>query len=159
MRRSAAAAQCSPGCRGAYRPECVADRPGRPSRTRAGFAPLCLPCRRRLRYRRGPRSGRTDRSSRTPENLRSLTCILPAIELICGCHHRYVMVTTSATEASTIASTYPPTMEVKSTMLMRTDPFRELDRLTQQFFGTAARPAFMPMDAWREEDTFHIEFA
>ena len=43
-------------------------------------------------------------------------------------------------------------------MLMRTDPFRELDRLTQQFFGTAARPAFMPMDAWREEDTFHIEF-
>jgi HSP20 family protein len=49
-------------------------------------------------------------------------------------------------------------MEVKSTMLMRTDPFRELDRLTQQFFGTAARPAFMPMDAWREEDTFHIEF-
>jgi len=43
-------------------------------------------------------------------------------------------------------------------MLMRTDPFRELDRLTQQFFGTAARPAFMPMDAWREEDTFHVEF-
>jgi HSP20 family protein len=49
-------------------------------------------------------------------------------------------------------------MEVKSTMLMRTDPFRELDRLTQQVFGTAARPAFMPMDAWRDGDTFHIEF-
>jgi HSP20 family protein len=41
---------------------------------------------------------------------------------------------------------------------MRTDPFRELDRLTQQVFGTVARPAFMPMDAWRDEDTFHIEF-
>jgi HSP20 family protein len=49
-------------------------------------------------------------------------------------------------------------MEVIPTMLMRTDPFRELDRLTQQVFGTAARPAFMPMDAWREGDTFHIEF-
>jgi HSP20 family protein len=43
-------------------------------------------------------------------------------------------------------------------MLMRTDPFRELDRLTQQVFGTAARPAFMPMDAWREGDKFQIEF-
>jgi HSP20 family protein len=46
-------------------------------------------------------------------------------------------------------------------MLMRTDPFRELDRLTQQVFGTsgtAARPAVMPMDAWREEDTFVVEF-
>jgi HSP20 family protein len=43
-------------------------------------------------------------------------------------------------------------------MLMRTDPFRELDRLTQQAFGTAARPAFMPMDAWREGDKFQIEF-
>jgi HSP20 family protein len=43
-------------------------------------------------------------------------------------------------------------------MLMRTDPFRELDRLTQQVFGTVARPAFMPMDAWRDGDTFHIEF-
>ncbi|MFD1827049.1 MULTISPECIES: Hsp20/alpha crystallin family protein [Mumia] len=42
-------------------------------------------------------------------------------------------------------------------MLMRTDPFRELDRLTQQVFGTAARPAGMPMDAWREGDTFVVE--
>jgi len=49
-------------------------------------------------------------------------------------------------------------MEVKRPMLMRTDPFRELDRLTQQLLGTAARPAFMPMDAWRDGDTFHIEF-
>jgi HSP20 family protein len=43
-------------------------------------------------------------------------------------------------------------------MLMRTDPFRELDRLTQQVFGTSARPAFMPMDAWREGETFRLEF-
>ena len=43
-------------------------------------------------------------------------------------------------------------------MLMRTDPFRDLDRLTQQMFGTAARPAAMPMDAWREKDSFVVEF-
>jgi HSP20 family protein len=45
-------------------------------------------------------------------------------------------------------------------MLMRTDPFRELDRLTQQLLGagTTSRPAVMPMDAWREGDTFMIEF-
>lgn len=35
-------------------------------------------------------------------------------------------------------------------MLMRTDPFRELDRLTQQVLGTKARPAAMPMDAYRQ---------
>ena len=43
-------------------------------------------------------------------------------------------------------------------MLVRTDPFRDLDRLTQQVFGTSARPAVMPMDAWREGDSFQIEF-
>ncbi len=43
-------------------------------------------------------------------------------------------------------------------MLMRTDPFGELDRLAQQVLGTAARPAAMPMDAWREGDTFDVEF-
>ena len=42
-------------------------------------------------------------------------------------------------------------------MLMRTDPFRDLDRWTQQVFGTAARPAVMPMDAWREGDEFIVE--
>jgi HSP20 family protein len=41
-------------------------------------------------------------------------------------------------------------------MLMRTDPFRELDRFTQQVFGTAARPAAMPMDAYRQGDSFYI---
>jgi HSP20 family protein len=44
------------------------------------------------------------------------------------------------------------------TMLMRTDPFRDLDRLTQQMLGTAARPAAMPMDAYRQGDTFYIHF-
>ena len=43
-------------------------------------------------------------------------------------------------------------------MLMRTDPFRELDRLTQQVLGTTARPAVMPMDAWRSGDEFTVEF-
>ncbi|ALO67684.1 MULTISPECIES: Hsp20/alpha crystallin family protein [Arthrobacter] len=43
-------------------------------------------------------------------------------------------------------------------MLMRTDPFRELDRLAQQVLGTSARPAAMPMDAWRDGDTFEVEF-
>ncbi len=43
-------------------------------------------------------------------------------------------------------------------MLIRTDPFRELDRLTQQVFGTAARPAAMPMDAYRKGDTFYVHF-
>jgi HSP20 family protein len=45
-------------------------------------------------------------------------------------------------------------------MLMRTDPFRELDRLTQQLFntGTLARPAVMPMDAYREGDHFVVHF-
>jgi HSP20 family protein len=46
-------------------------------------------------------------------------------------------------------------------MLMRTDPFRELDRLTQQFFGTSgttARPAVMPMDAYRQGGDFVVEF-
>lgn len=43
-------------------------------------------------------------------------------------------------------------------MLMRTDPFREVDRLTQQMFGTMARPSVMPMDAWRQGDEFFVEF-
>jgi HSP20 family protein len=41
---------------------------------------------------------------------------------------------------------------------MRTDPFRELDRLTQQVLGTTARPAAMPLDAWQEEDEFVVAF-
>ncbi|KAA1250294.1 Hsp20 family protein [Mycobacterium simiae] len=43
-------------------------------------------------------------------------------------------------------------------MLMRTDPFRDLDRFAQQVLGTAARPAVMPMDAWRDGERFVVEF-
>lgn len=45
-------------------------------------------------------------------------------------------------------------------MLMRTDPFRQLDRLTQDLFGangTAARPAMMPMDAYRSGNNYVIQ--
>ncbi|GAA2666244.1 Molecular chaperone IbpA, HSP20 family [Actinosynnema pretiosum] len=55
-------------------------------------------------------------------------------------------------------------------MLMRTDPFRELDRFAQQVLrgvgglgsggqgGTWSRPAMMPMDAYRVGDEFVVEF-
>ena len=43
-------------------------------------------------------------------------------------------------------------------MLMRTDPFRDLDRLAQQVFGTAARPAVMPLEAWQQDGEFIVEF-
>lgn len=43
-------------------------------------------------------------------------------------------------------------------MLMRTDPFRDLDRLLQQMGGTPTRPAAMPMDAYRDQDTFLVQF-
>src|SRR3954470_7483121 len=42
-------------------------------------------------------------------------------------------------------------------MLMRTDPFRELDRLAQQALGTPTRPAAMPIDAFRRGDEFIVE--
>jgi len=46
-------------------------------------------------------------------------------------------------------------------MLMRsTDPFRDFDRLAQQILGagTTSRPTVMPMDAWRQGDSFVVEF-
>jgi HSP20 family protein len=46
-------------------------------------------------------------------------------------------------------------------MLMRTDPFRELDRFTQQLFGqngTWSRPAVMPMDAYRDGEQYVVHF-
>ena len=43
-------------------------------------------------------------------------------------------------------------------MLVRTDPFRQFDRLAEQVFGTVARPAAMPMDAWRNGHQFIVEF-
>ena len=41
-------------------------------------------------------------------------------------------------------------------MLMRFDPFRELDRWTAQLSGS--RPPVMPMDAYREGDHFTVHF-
>ena len=48
-------------------------------------------------------------------------------------------------------------------MLMRTDPFRELDRLAQQLSGasspgTWSRPNPMPMDAYRAGDEYVVVF-
>jgi HSP20 family protein len=47
-------------------------------------------------------------------------------------------------------------------MLMRTDPFRELDRLAQAVFGangTRSHPEILPMDAYRQGEQFivHID--
>ena len=43
-------------------------------------------------------------------------------------------------------------------MLMRTDPFREFDRVAQQVFGTNARPAAMPIDAYQQGEEFVVQF-
>ena len=43
-------------------------------------------------------------------------------------------------------------------MLMRTDPFRELDRFAQEALGSRLRPAVMPMDAYRQDDHFVVHF-
>jgi len=43
-------------------------------------------------------------------------------------------------------------------MLMRTDPFREIDRMFEQFAGTAGRPAVMHVDAERDGDWFNVYF-
>ncbi len=42
-------------------------------------------------------------------------------------------------------------------MLMRTDPFRELDRFASQVMGSG-RAAAMPIDAYRHGDVFVVEF-
>src|SRR5687768_6309035 len=44
------------------------------------------------------------------------------------------------------------------TMLMRTDPFRDIDRLAETFFGTPGRPAVMHVDAERDGDWFYVYF-
>ncbi|MFG2417382.1 Hsp20/alpha crystallin family protein [Streptomyces goshikiensis] len=45
-------------------------------------------------------------------------------------------------------------------MLMRTDLFRELDRMPQQLMGpgTWSKPSVMPMDAYREGDEYVVAF-
>lgn len=52
------------------------------------------------------------------------------------------------------------TMKRGPEMLMRFDPFRDIDALTQMFNNQSAagrRPA-MPMDAWRDGDQFFVAF-
>src|SRR3954454_1334185 len=41
-------------------------------------------------------------------------------------------------------------------MLMRTDSFRDFDRLAEEVLGTRARAAVVPVDAYREDDTFVV---
>ncbi|MFF9984827.1 Hsp20/alpha crystallin family protein [Streptomyces erythrochromogenes] len=46
-------------------------------------------------------------------------------------------------------------------MLMRTDPFREMDRIVQQLSGTSgtwSKPSVMPMDAYRDGEEYVIAF-
>ncbi|MER6218095.1 MULTISPECIES: Hsp20/alpha crystallin family protein [unclassified Streptomyces] len=46
-------------------------------------------------------------------------------------------------------------------MLMRTDPFREMDRIVQQLVGTTgtwSKPSVMPMDAYRQGDAYVMAF-
>lgn len=40
-------------------------------------------------------------------------------------------------------------------MVMRTDPFREFDRLTEQLLSTV-RPSAMPLDAYRKDDACYV---
>ena|SRR5919199_652834 len=43
-------------------------------------------------------------------------------------------------------------------MLMRFDPFRDVERLTQQAWGTQNRSPVMPMDAYRQGQEFIVHF-
>lgn len=43
-------------------------------------------------------------------------------------------------------------------MLLRFDPFRELDRLTQAPWGANGHRSFLPMDAYRHGDQFVLAF-
>lgn len=42
-------------------------------------------------------------------------------------------------------------------MLMRTDPFRDLDRLTEAMRTGLNRPTALPMDAYRDDGSFVVE--
>lgn len=43
-------------------------------------------------------------------------------------------------------------------MLMRSDPFREFDRLTDQLWGATRTPPAMPMDAYKQGDEVVVHF-
>ncbi|MBO3733050.1 MULTISPECIES: Hsp20/alpha crystallin family protein [Glycomyces] len=42
-------------------------------------------------------------------------------------------------------------------MLVRSDPFRDIDRIAQQMLGLNDSQLSMPMDAWKEGHTFNIQ--
>jgi HSP20 family protein len=41
--------------------------------------------------------------------------------------------------------------------LMRYDPFRELDRLSERLWGSLTRPVLLPMDAYRHGEDFVVK--
>jgi HSP20 family protein len=43
-------------------------------------------------------------------------------------------------------------------MLLRFDPFRDLDRLTNELLGAPRVPAPMPMECYRSGDAFYLHF-
>jgi len=43
-------------------------------------------------------------------------------------------------------------------MLLRFDPFRDLDRLAGEAFGMARTPQMMPMDCYRSGDAYFLHF-
>lgn len=43
-------------------------------------------------------------------------------------------------------------------MLLRSDPFRDFDRLASQLFADTRTPRAMPMDAFRSDENLHIAF-
>jgi HSP20 family protein len=43
-------------------------------------------------------------------------------------------------------------------MLMRSDPFRDLDRLAGQLWGNGGRSPVMPLDAYRQGEQFVVHF-
>ena len=43
-------------------------------------------------------------------------------------------------------------------MLMRTDLFRELDRLTDSMLDAIRQPAVMPMDCYRQDGAYYAQF-
>lgn len=42
--------------------------------------------------------------------------------------------------------------------LVNSDPFRELERLTQNFWGMGSKNPMVPMDAFRKGDSFLLQF-
>jgi HSP20 family protein len=59
-----------------------------------------------------------------------------------------------------LAVSWSLTRRKETIMLMRTDPFRDVDRLAQQLWGwnDRSRPASMPIDAFRHGDSFLVQF-